>query len=125
MSYFGDTLAHSSLLGITLALLLEINITLAITGGVFLLGTIMWLKWFPESKLGQRLATQQTIGKVDYGMDDLVGKRGTTKSPLRPYGIAVIDGKRMDVSAVDEFMEPETQIEVVKVQGNRVMVRSV
>lgn len=43
MAYFGDTLAHSALLGITFGLLLEINTTLAITIGCIAVSSVMVL----------------------------------------------------------------------------------
>lgn len=41
MAYFGDTLAHSALLGITFGLLLEINLNLAVTLGCLVLALIL------------------------------------------------------------------------------------
>lgn len=41
MAYFGDTLAHSALLGVTLGLLLDINLNLAIALGCLLLALIL------------------------------------------------------------------------------------
>lgn len=43
MAYFGDTLAHSALLGITFGVLLNINITLAITLGCIAVSGLMIL----------------------------------------------------------------------------------
>ena len=43
MAYFGDTLAHSALLGIAFGLLLQINISLAVTLGCLLLALILVL----------------------------------------------------------------------------------
>ncbi len=41
MAYFGDTLAHSALLGITFGLLLDINLNVAVTLGCLLLALIL------------------------------------------------------------------------------------
>ena len=41
MAYFGDTLAHSALLGITFGLLLDINLTLAVALGCLLLALLL------------------------------------------------------------------------------------
>lgn len=41
MAYFGDTLAHSALLGIAFGLLLQINLSLAVTLGCLLLALIL------------------------------------------------------------------------------------
>ncbi len=41
MSYFGDTLAHSALLGVAFGLFLEINVTLAIVAGCSLMAVLL------------------------------------------------------------------------------------
>ncbi|MYB66645.1 hypothetical protein F4X73_18325 [Candidatus Poribacteria bacterium] len=54
----------------------------------------------------------------------LVGKSGKTITPLRPAGVALINGQRVDIVTQGEFVEPETEIEVIQVEGSRVVVRS-
>ncbi len=53
-----------------------------------------------------------------------VGKSGKAVTSLRPAGIAVINGHRIDIVTRGEFVEAETEIEVILVEGNRVVVRS-
>ncbi|MBI1995669.1 MAG: hypothetical protein HYS66_04275 [Deltaproteobacteria bacterium] len=52
-----------------------------------------------------------------------MGKGGTAISPLRPAGIAEIDGERVDVVSDGEFLEPGVPIVVTRVDGNRIVVR--
>ena len=54
----------------------------------------------------------------------LVGKSGKALTPLRPAGAALISGHRVDIVTQGEFVEPETDIEVIFVEGTRVVVRS-
>ena len=49
--------------------------------------------------------------------------RGTAAFAPRPAGIAHIDGERVDVVSEGEFVEPDAPIEVIRVEGNRVVVR--
>jgi membrane-bound serine protease (ClpP class) len=51
------------------------------------------------------------------------GKRGTAASSLRPAGIAEIEGERVDVVSDGEFIEPGEPITVVRIDGNRIVVR--
>ncbi len=53
-----------------------------------------------------------------------VGSVGTVKSNLRPAGIAEIDGKRVDVVSEGSFVPRDTLIEVIEVDGDRVVVRA-
>ena len=55
---------------------------------------------------------------------DLVGKSGKALTPLRPAGAALIGGHRVDIVTRGEFVPAETEIEVIFVEGSRVVVRS-
>ena len=57
-------------------------------------------------------------------LENLVGKSGKTLTPLRPAGTALIGGHRVDIVTQGEFVAPETDIEVIFVEGTRVVVRS-
>jgi membrane-bound serine protease (ClpP class) len=55
----------------------------------------------------------------------LIGETGRTTTPLRPSGKARFGSVLLDVTAVDRFVEPDSLIEVVDVQGPRVVVKKV
>lgn len=59
------------------------------------------------------------------GLDELLGKRGRAVTPLRPAGIVRIEGRRVDVVSFSPMIEAETEVEVVQVEGNRVVVKPV
>lgn len=51
-----------------------------------------------------------------------LGKQGVTSSPLRPAGIAVIEGQRVDVVSEGELIDPGEPVQVLRVDGNRIVV---
>lgn len=55
----------------------------------------------------------------------LVGKTGRTITTLRPSGTAMIDGQRVDVASEAEFIDKDVDVEVVKVDGMKVLVKRV
>lgn len=60
------------------------------------------------------------------GTDDLneyLGKAGESITPLRPSGIAVFDGIKLDVVTEGEFIPVNTRIKIIAVSGRRVVVR--
>lgn len=59
----------------------------------------------------------------DEQMRHLIGKRGMTVTALRPSGIAMIDGVRVDVSSEAEFIDKDAEIEVVSTDGMKVLVK--
>jgi membrane-bound serine protease (ClpP class) len=53
------------------------------------------------------------------------GKEGEAATDLRPAGTVVVDGKRLDVVTAGELIARGSKVKVVKVEGNRVVVRAV
>jgi membrane-bound ClpP family serine protease len=51
------------------------------------------------------------------------GKAGTTVTALHPSGIALIDGKRVDVVSGGEYIGKLVPISVVAVTGNQIVVK--
>jgi membrane-bound serine protease (ClpP class) len=95
------------------------------------IGTVIaFFAYLPKSRLwrlvGQNMQQRPAMGYVasaDY--TDLLGRRGTTASTLRPSGAAEIDGMRFTVVSEGSFLQPGSPIEVVLVQGSRIVVRAV
>jgi len=56
---------------------------------------------------------------------ELVGKRGVTVTPLRPAGTALFGDQRIDVVTEATFIPQGASVEVVAVEGKRVIVRLV
>lgn len=73
-----------------------------------------------------RLDSQETKEKGFSSSDDLsrlLNKNGVALTALRPSGIALIDGKRVDVSAESIFIDKDKKIKVTAVEGNKVTVK--
>ncbi|MFH0908431.1 MAG: NfeD family protein [bacterium] len=98
-------------------------IALVFGTGVFL---FLWLKIFPGTRVG-RLLTLQTDGKsfksATGEANRFLDKQGVAQSSLRPAGIAVIDGQRIDVVAESGYIASGAQVRVILVEGNRIVVR--
>lgn len=88
----------------------------------------LWLT--PRTRLGRTVILKTAQNSEDGfqapppELTTLVGHSGQSATPLRPAGVALIDGKRVDVVTNGEFIQPETEIEVIAVEGSRVVVRS-
>ncbi len=108
--------------------LMRISIALvALVIGAFVFG-----KYLPGSFVGRKFilsastgAAQGYVAGIDSSKNELVGKKGVAQSTLRPAGIGVFDGQRVDVVADGTFIEKGRTIEVVKVDFNRVVVAEV
>ncbi len=96
---------------------------------VALLGSLILLRFLPRLPFGRRLILERGLaaakGYASAPESDarLLGKRGKATSTLRPAGIAEIDGRRVDVVSEGELIDAGALIEVIRVDGNRIVVR--
>ena len=75
--------------------------------------------------LNEALTTEKGFVPHESSREALVGKEGVAKSPLRPAGVAMIEGQRVDVVSRGEFVEPGRPVRVVAVDGTRVVVEEI
>ncbi|QGH34973.1 nodulation protein NfeD [Gracilibacillus salitolerans] len=56
---------------------------------------------------------------------ELIGQEGMTVTPLRPSGSAEFEEERLDVVSEGSFINVNTPIKIIKVEGSRIVVREV
>jgi membrane-bound serine protease (ClpP class) len=94
-----------------------------------LLASLLLLRLLPRLPVGRRLVLQADLGAgQEYGSAPerdrhWLGKQGRASSPLRPAGIAEIEGERVDVVSDGDLIEAGENVEVTRVDGNRIVVR--
>ena len=64
----------------------------------------------------------KTIKPSSGSLESLIGMKGTTVTPLRPSGIILIDGKRYSVETQATFVERNSEVTVVAVDGTKITV---
>lgn len=108
-----------------------IVVSLSAVFGATLLALAFWL--LPNIRIGRvlMLNTRLTHETDDPKKARLVGEKshllgqfGVALSDLRPAGIARFDGERVDVITEGDFISAGSEIEVLRVEGNRVTVRA-
>jgi membrane-bound serine protease (ClpP class) len=87
------------------------------------------MKFLPRTPFGRRLVLETELS-AGSGFDSsppsdhrLIGKQGVSSTPLHPAGIAEFQGERVDVVSEGELIDAGVAVKVVKVDGNRVVVR--
>lgn len=70
-------------------------------------------------------AVPEGITKGTEDFTNLVGKGGKSTTVLRPSGNVVIAGKIYSVVAQDKFIEKDKIVEVISVEGAKIVVREV
>lgn len=93
------------------------------------LSSLLFLRLLPRLPFGRRLILEtglpasQGYESSPPGDHEWMGKRGRAMSPLRPAGIAEFDGTRVDVVSDGPLIESGAAVEVIRVDGNRIVVR--
>jgi membrane-bound serine protease (ClpP class) len=73
--------------------------------------------------LRQTLSRKEGVSSQSSELESYVGRQGNALTDLRPTGIAVINGKRVDVVTRGEYLEKDSAIIVSAVTGNQIIVR--
>lgn len=101
------------------------GLSIAIVGGLFGLG--LMIKRMLRSKAWQKISLKESEQSTkgysgSIGLEHLVGKHGLALTSLRPSGTALIDEQRIDVVTPGDFIEKDTEITIIRIDGNRVVV---
>ena len=97
-----------------------------IAGVIVLLFLLFGARLISKGRLPRKLILNQ--GEEDYRSSEdlsaLVGAAGKALTVLRPAGLAELDGRRLDVVTRGEYLEKDTEVEVVEAAGGRIVVRA-
>jgi membrane-bound serine protease (ClpP class) len=97
---------------------------------ITLASIIAFFMYLPKSRVW-RLIGQAGTQKASAGyvaapnFTDLIGHEGRSITPLRPSGAVEIDGIRYNVVTEGAFLPPDAPVQVVRVQGSRIVVREI
>ena len=85
-------------------------------------------KLLPKTSIGRVLElkkVEQAMGGIpdQEQLESLMGQSGIVLTPLRPVGMCEFDGKKIVCVADTGYIEKQTQVKVIHVEGNKVIVR--
>ena len=104
------------------------GLTIGIIGG--LIGLVLLFKLMTKTKFWKKLATPDVQDHergydTSLGLEDMVGEIGVAESDLRPSGWTTFGDKRIFVVSEGTFIEDGEKVKIIKVDGNRVVVRKI
>lgn len=111
VSIYYSFVQHSVLMGVIQSLIAVIFIPAVVYFG------------FKKMTLRKNLEASEGFTSEKAGLAHLVTKTGSAYTNLRPSGIAIIDGKKVDVVTEGDMIDKDTPVKVIRVEGNRVIVR--
>jgi len=99
--------------------------------GISVIGFFLLIKYIPSTRTWRKfvLSTEQkkelgyTVGTKD--LKRLTGKEGIAITPLRPSGIAEINGKKLNVLTRGEYVDSNSKIKIISVEGNKIVVEAI
>ena len=91
---------------------------------LLMIALVICLRWITQGRLSNsRLVLREVSAHPEAGsLEQYVGRTGAAHTPLRPAGIADLNGVRLNVVTEGDFIERGTPVRVVRVSGNRVVV---
>lgn len=90
---------------------------------------VIGIKLFPHTWIGHRIVigargrTKRSERSSNASLFELEGREGTTATACRPSGVADIGDQRVDVVAEGTMIDANRPVKVVRVEGNRVVIR--
>jgi membrane-bound serine protease (ClpP class) len=103
------------------------RVVIALTVG--LAASLVLTRFVPTLPFARRMVLETDLGSgPSYGSapesdQRWLGKRGRAATPLHPAGIAEVEGERLDVVSDGVLIEAGERIDVIRVDGNRIVVR--
>jgi membrane-bound ClpP family serine protease len=94
-------------------------------------GALLFTKVFPSRNiwskmtLKDQLSSEKGYNSINEGYHSLVGKKGITLTPFRPIGTIEIDNEHYSATSENIWIDSGVEIEVVSVDGTRIMVKPV
>jgi membrane-bound ClpP family serine protease len=86
------------------------------------------IKFLPQTAAGRKMILSHEQKDMRAGTThtpELLGREGVAQTLLRPSGMALLDGKRLDVVAESGMIERGSTIKVVAVEGTRIIVQKI
>ena len=91
---------------------------------LLMIALVICMRWIAQGRLSKSKLVLNEVSAPGKGgdLEKYVGKTGAAHTPLRPAGIAELDGVRLNVVTEGDYIERGAPVRVVRVSGNRVVV---
>ncbi len=116
---------------LTFGNIVQATYSILVALGVSIIGLLLLIKYIPSTRTWRKfvLSTEQkkelgyTVGTKDLKL--LNGKEGIAITPLRPSGIVEVNGKKLNALTRGEYVDSNTKIKIISVEGNKIVVEAV
>jgi membrane-bound serine protease (ClpP class) len=108
---------------------MQMSISILIALCVAIIAMILFVKVFGKkmklfNKIILKDSTSTESGYVsNANRIELIGRVGTTKTPLRPSGTVIVEDERIDAVSEGGYIKQGVQVKIIKAEGSRIVVR--
>ena len=103
-----------------------LSMIIGIVASIILLRSLPKVAAFRNLVLSGTTSAAEGYVSASIDQDDtLVGQQGVAVTELRPVGVGLFAGKRIDVIAEGEFIDEQTALRIIAAHGSRVVVRAI
>lgn len=97
---------------------------------ITILGIFLSLKFLPKSSFWKKIVLsfgekKEEGFQITSTFESYVSKTGKTLSILRPAGKAIFEDKILDVITEGEFIDQDKEIQIIKVEANKIFVKEI
>lgn len=85
-------------------------------------------RWLINKQIYNKIVLEDIVGneKLEYeDLDYFLGKEGVTLTPLKPCGTVDFNGVRIETFSVGPYIPPKTNVRVVEVSNQKIMVEEI
>jgi len=116
---------------LTFGNIVQATYSILIALSISVIGFFLLIKYIPSTRTWRKfvLSTEQkkelgyTVETKD--LKRLTGEKGIVITPLRPSGIAEVNGKKFNVLTRGEYIDSNTKIKIISVEGNKIVVEAI
>jgi membrane-bound serine protease (ClpP class) len=116
---------------LTFGNIIQATYSILIALSISVIGFFLLIKYIPSTRTWRKfvLSTEQkkelgyTVGTKD--LKRLIGNKGIAITALRPSGIAEVNGKKLNVLTRGEYVDANTKIKIISVEGNKIVVEAI
>jgi len=127
----GGIIAILTSIFLTYGNIIQATYSILIAVSLSIVGFFILIRYIPSTRTWRKfiLFTQQekelgyTVGTKEFKR--LIGKEGIAITPLRPSGIAEVNDKKLNVITRGEYVDSNTKIKVISIEGNKIVVEAV
>jgi len=116
---------------LTFGNIIQATYSILIALSISVIGFFLLIKYIPSTRTWRKfvLSTEQKkelgyiVGTKD--LKRLTGNKGIAITTLRPSGIAEVNGKKLNVLTRGEYVDANTKIKIISVEGNKIVVEEI